>query len=54
MPRQKQAMYESLVMTAALLAMLQEAGRTNPQMAAQSLALARSALQQLTGSMGSR
>jgi hypothetical protein len=49
-PAQRQAMYESLGMTAAILAMLQEAGRTDPQMRAQSVGLAQSVLQQLTGS----
>jgi hypothetical protein len=49
-PKDKQVMYESLVMTTALLAILQEEGKNNPDMRAQGVALARSVLQQLTGS----
>jgi hypothetical protein len=49
-PAQKQAMYETLVIIAATLAMSQEAARTNPQMRAQSVSFAQSVLQTLTGS----
>jgi hypothetical protein len=49
-PADKQMMYETLVMTTALMAILQEGGKTNPEMRAQSVSLARSVLQQLTGS----
>jgi hypothetical protein len=49
-PKDKQVMYETLVMTTAMLAILQEGGKTNPDMRAQGVALARSVLQQLTGS----
>ena len=49
-PADKQVMYETLVMTSALMAILQEGGKNNPHMRAQSVSLARSVLQQLTGS----
>jgi hypothetical protein len=48
--RDKQAMYEKLVMTTALLAILQEGGKTSPDLRAQSLATAQGVLQKLTGS----
>jgi hypothetical protein len=51
-PQDRQAMYDSLAMTAALLAVMQEVGRNNPQMKAQSVVAARGVLQQLTGSTG--
>jgi hypothetical protein len=49
-PADKQVMYETLVVTTALMAILQEGGKTSPEMRAQSASLARSVLQQLTGS----
>jgi hypothetical protein len=49
-PRDKQVMYEKLVMTTALLLMLQDGGRTNPNLRAQSVATAQSVLLKLTGS----
>jgi hypothetical protein len=51
-PKEKQAMYETLVMTTGLLSLLHEAGKSNLQVKNQSVALARNVLQQLTGSAG--
>jgi len=49
-PNEKQAIYETLVMTTALLAFMQQAGQSNPNLKAQSVVAAQAVLQRLTGS----